>query len=302
MQPLLLAMDAGQTEVKVRFAGRSLSLPGIRADLSLMTQLADVATRVTALGDGSPVELAVGAAALPRATMQDARAVLDQCRPAGVQRVSLAPDSVTSYLGALGEHHGVVSAVGTGAVTLGVGPDTVARVDGWGHGLGDAGSGHWIGREAVDAALRALDGRGPATALTAVVDRLFPQLHEAYVHLLAHPDKVRLIASLTPAVVEAASSDEVADRILKRAGEEVALSVATAVCRIGQDRHANPRICLVGGVVRHGPVRSACVTALRAHWPQLVPEVARGDALAGAALLAGLGADHPLSAHVAVAS
>jgi N-acetylglucosamine kinase-like BadF-type ATPase len=35
--------------------------------------------------------------------------------------------------------------------------------------MGDAGSGYWLGRAALDAVMRAHDGRGPATALTEVV-------------------------------------------------------------------------------------------------------------------------------------
>ena len=42
-----------------------------------------------------------------------------------------------------------------------------ARAGGWGHMIGDEGSGYWIGREALAAVMRASDGRGPATRLTA---------------------------------------------------------------------------------------------------------------------------------------
>jgi len=300
MRRNLLAIDAGQTEVKVRFSGQDLAFPGVRADLDLLGQVAEIVMQVKRQVD-CPDELAVGAAALPRATAQDAEVLLQLCWSAGVRRVWLTPDSVTSYLGAVGREYGVVVAVGTGAVTLGVGASALARVDGWGHLMGDAGSGHWIGREALDAALRALDGRGPATALSEVVDRLFPRLDEAYVHLLSHPDRVRLVASLARDVAAAAPSDPVATAILQRAGEEIAHSAATAVERIGHAHHRNPLICLIGGVVREGPVRTACVAALRAQWPGYIPFVPRGDALSGTAQLHRIPSDHPLAAHVAVA-
>src|SRR5581483_2138299 len=48
----------------------------------------------------------------------------------------------------------------------------VACVDGWGHLLGDAGSGFWIGRRGLDAALRAHDGRrGGSPVLARLVER-----------------------------------------------------------------------------------------------------------------------------------
>ena len=39
------------------------------------------------------------------------------------------------------------------------------RTGGWGHLLGDEGSGYWLGSESIRAALRDRDASGPATAL-----------------------------------------------------------------------------------------------------------------------------------------
>ncbi|WP_341476215.1 BadF/BadG/BcrA/BcrD ATPase family protein, partial [Cryobacterium zongtaii] len=58
---------------------------------------------------------------------------------------------------------------GTGVVTLAVGVHDVARIDGWGNLIGNAGSGYWIGRAALEAVMREYDGRGPVTVLTATV-------------------------------------------------------------------------------------------------------------------------------------
>lgn len=303
MRPTILAIDAGQTVVKVRFGDLlDFRYPGVRAEVSLLPQLASVISLVAAHGDGTPIDVAVGAAALTRADDNDAAALLELCRPSGVVRVSLTPDSVTSFLGAIGDQYGVVVAAGTGAVTLGVSARAVARVDGWGHVMGDAGSGYWIGREALDAAMRAYDGRGPATALTEVAERLFPRLDAAYMDLLTNPDRVRVVASLSPDVFDMAASDRIAAEILVRAGQEIAHAAATAVRRIGEDHRANPLICLIGGVLGPGPVREACVTALRDQWPEFVPHPASGDGLSGARLLPYLPREHPLSSHVAVAS
>ncbi|MGH9000724.1 MAG: BadF/BadG/BcrA/BcrD ATPase family protein, partial [Acidimicrobiia bacterium] len=78
----------------------------------------------------------------------------------GVERVLVTGDVVTAHAGALGGQPGVVVVAGTGAVALALsGTGTVARADGCGHLLGDAGSGYWIGRAGLEAALRATDGR-----------------------------------------------------------------------------------------------------------------------------------------------
>lgn len=303
MGPTTLAIDAGQTTVKVRLGdGLGLEYPGIRPDVSLLRQLAEVIELVAGHGNGMPIEVAVGAAALSRAVDEDAADLLDSCSGFGVRRVSLAPDAVTSFLGAVGDRYGVVVAAGTGAVTLGVSGRAVARVDGWGHVMGDAGSGYWIGREALNAVMRAHDGRGSATVLTDAAQRLFPRLDTAYMGLLTNPDRVRVVASLSLDVFDLAASDVIAADILDRAGLELAKAASTAVRRIGEDHQSNPLICLIGGVLGPGPVRTACVAALRVQWPEFDPCSAIGDGLAGAWLLPGLAREHPLANQVAVAS
>ena len=60
---------------------------------------------------------------------------------------------------------GVIS--GTGSNVFGVGPDGRAwRAGGWGHVLGDEGSGYWFGLESLKAALCDREGSGPETALS----------------------------------------------------------------------------------------------------------------------------------------
>ena len=86
-------------------------------------------------------------------------------------------------------------ASGTGVVTLAVGRTELARVDGWGYLLGDAGSGYWLGRAALDAVMRAHDGRGDATALSAIAVAEFPDLEHAYIELQADPGRVGRIAA-----------------------------------------------------------------------------------------------------------
>ncbi len=299
----VLVVDAGQTAVKVGIDDhRVVALPGIRAEAPVLPQLADVILEVAAQGNGR-FDVAVGSSAYTGADPTAAATLLRLCGSAGVDRVWLTADSVTWFLGSLGDARGVVIAAGTGAVTLGVGADRVARVDGWGNVMGDAGSGFWIGREALDAVMRAYDGRGPQTALTDVVKALFPDLGDAYMQLLPNPDRVRLVASLSTQVSQLATAgDPIAADICERAGRELAHSGATAVEAIGEADRPDPVICLIGGVVKDGPVRDSCIAALRARWPRFVPFAPRGDALAGTRVLPQLLSGHPLSTLIQVAT
>ena len=84
--------------------------------------------------------------------------------------------------------------------------------------MGDAGSGFWIGREALDAVMRAHDGRGPATALTAVVQGRWPDLEDAYVQLQSDPARVSVVAWFAETVAAHAATDEVAASHLRGRG------------------------------------------------------------------------------------
>ncbi|GAA1688337.1 hypothetical protein GCM10009808_01620 [Microbacterium sediminicola] len=212
--------------------------------------------------------------------------------------VHLAHDSTTSYLGALGTAPGAVVAAGTGVVTLGVGPAGVARVDGWGYLMGDAGSGFWIGRRALEAVMRAHDGRGPATALTDVVRAQWPELPEAYMALQADPERVSRVASFAYAVAEAATSgDTVAREITELAAAELAHSVRIALARAGVTEA--PVCAALGGVFRSEALRKTFTTQLWADTPRPVRVIEpAGTSVDGAATLATLPADHPLATQV----
>lgn len=298
----LLAMDAGQTGTKVRVRRADGTtqddlLPGVLTDRPLTPQLADSVERIVRAVGEAPATVSLGISGVT--DMQaEAESLISHPAFAGVQRVLVAHDSVTSFLGVLGDRTGAVIAVGTGVVTLGVGPHAALRVDGWGNIMGDAGSGYWIGREALDAVMRAHDGRGEPTALTAVVREKWPDLESAYIDLQAAPDRVRLVASFSSATAElAAAGDAVAQRICRAAASELALAIVTALDRT--DAPADAPVGATGGVLRSDLIRTAFEDAVRAARPgvSFVPPI--GSGLDGAVVLAELSEDHPLRGRVA---
>lgn len=127
----------------------------------LMEQLVPMVRTLTAQTDVARLHTAVvGAAGL--STLGEAlRAKLPGAleREFGVGQVALVADAVTAYAGALGSTPGAVVAAGTGLIAIGTDLTRWRRADGWGHLLGDCGSGAWIGRAGLEAALRAYDGR-----------------------------------------------------------------------------------------------------------------------------------------------
>jgi N-acetylglucosamine kinase-like BadF-type ATPase len=196
----------------------------------------------------------------------------------------------------------VVVASGTGVVTLAVGATAVARIDGWGNLSGDAGSAYWIGRAALDSVMRAYDGRGPATALTALMLVEFPDLEMAYLDLQADPLRVSRIAAYSRRVTELAGTDAVAASICDSAAAELVLSAATGLRRVGEADRVSPVVCGIGGVLRAPEIAARFDRGLREIWPDVDIRPAVANALDGAEHLPRLPATSALRDRIATAT
>lgn len=325
--PQTLAIDAGQTGIRVMHVGDGVSggvgggstirdFAGIRTDRELLPQLVAV---VEQFCSATSLPVHVVAAGVSGLTASESRAdtLLAGLSSVGVTATYLAHDSITGFLGSLGTQPGAVVAAGTGVVTLGVGPAGLARVDGWGHIIGDAGSGYWIGRAALEAALRAHDGRGEQTSLSRILAENFTTPEEAYIELQTNPDRVRLIASFAKEVAAHAEMDGVARDIIRRAGSELALSVATALNRAGlvgrpdgadarahgegSDAAGVPHVSWAGALLSGELLHGDFEASLRALVPNVSMSPPLGTPLDGVALLPFLTSDNPLLAAVSIA-
>ncbi|MFF8837998.1 N-acetylglucosamine kinase [Streptomyces sp. NPDC015130] len=235
---------------------------------------------------GRPV-LAVAVGAAGMATLGDElRAELPGAfaEAWGVRRLALAADAVTAYAGALGQRPGAVVAGGTGMIALGTDLLSWRRADGWGHLLGDCGSGAWIGRAGLEAAMRAHDGRrGGSAALLARAEKLFGPAAGLPGVLYPRTDRPAVLASFAPEVGGcAAAGDPVAAEVLGRAAAHVA-DAAEAVCPAGP----GALVALTGGLFRMGdPLLVPLRAALTERVPHARAVAPAGDPLAGAVLLA----------------
>lgn len=297
----LLAIDGGQTGTKLRIIGDGdiweLRLPGVQTHLPVLPQLAATIRHAANISEAGFDLVSIGTTGLTKAE-HDAGELMAMLEPGTVSRLSLAHDSVSSYLGALGDQTGAVVAAGTGVVTLAVGARSTARVDGWGNIMGDAGSAYWMGQQALSAVMRAHDGRGPQTALSGAVTKRWPDLEEAYIQLQADPERIAVVASFGKEVSRHAVDDPVAARICELAGRELAHSVATALRRTGQGETSQAAVACIGGVFTGAPVRAAFTAELALRIPDARLAEPAGEGLDGVALMAELPENHPLRAMI----
>lgn len=236
-----LAIDVGQTQSRVRFigaAGRSVDveLDGFRYGSDILDTVRDRCEAAAASAGVREVRaVAAGVTGLYGAAPDPASLVRSLHRSLGVERVVIADDAVTSHLGALQGRPGALVAAGTGLVGLGVGPAGAARVDGVGSLIGDDGSGWWIGRRGIIAALSARDGRsaGSPTLLAALEEQYGPAASVPSL-IAASPFPVGLVASFAPAVAAAARrGDRQATLIWSEAAAHIADAVIAAGTRAG---------------------------------------------------------------------
>jgi N-acetylglucosamine kinase-like BadF-type ATPase len=253
----------------------------------LMAQLLPMVGSLTA--ETGVTELrtaAVGAAGL--STLGDAlRAELPGAlrREFGTRRVALAADAVTAYVGALGAQPGAVVAAGTGMIAIGTDLTQWRRADGWGHLLGDCGSGAWIGRAGLEAALRAHDGRdGGSALLLSRAEEAFGPMPGLPGKLYPRGDRPAVLASFAPQVAACADDDPVAARILRDAARHIAESAAAVCPKAGAGEAV---LALTGGLFRMGaPLREPLAEELARRLPHVRQVEADGDPLLGAVRVA----------------
>jgi N-acetylglucosamine kinase-like BadF-type ATPase len=145
-------------------------------------------------------------------------------------------DVVGAWAAATGGRPGVGAISGTGSNVFGVGPrGQTWRVGGWGHLLGDQGSGYWLGNHSIRAALADRDGSGPPTALSAAAEQFFGVSVEALAALVyAKPLTKGEIAAFAVVACELAQGgDAVARDLYRRGAGELAAQIAVVMQRTG---------------------------------------------------------------------
>jgi glucosamine kinase len=164
--------------------------------------------------------------------------------------IRLTNDAELIY-GVLDGGVGVVLIAGTGSIALGRdGAGVTTRAGGWGHLMGDEGSGYDLGRRALQAAAQAADGRGPSTVLLDTllrhwqVDRPLAMIERVY-----QSSEKSDIAQLSALVFAAArQGDKVARRIVADAAGELALAAIAVGDRLSFPDGRLP-LALAGGLL-----------------------------------------------------
>jgi glucosamine kinase len=226
---------------------------------------------------------------------------------AALARADLAPqvhvdhDGAAALAGGLALAPGIVIIAGTGSVAFGVDAGgRRARAGGWGPLLDDEGSGYAIGRAVFRAAMRAFDGRGPATALADAVAHHIGIPSLALLKRAVRGISIDQVAAAAPLAFETArAGDAEARRILLTAAGGLAAMVG-AVARALDWEDTPFALVTTGGVFEAGDLMLTPMDrALTALGCRAERRPARFAPEFGAALLAARAAGLPVDALLA---
>lgn len=156
--------------------------------------------------------------------------LIRDCVPAGELDASLSAARLFE--------NGLLAISGTGATMFGRVDGKTYAAGGYGFAIEDAGGGYWLGRQALQAAIRCAENRGPETLLRELVCRKYGRedLREAVFTIYRGPNVTPgtvagSVAACAPLLETAADAgDRVAADVLSRAGSVLALQM-DAFCR-----------------------------------------------------------------------
>ena len=186
---------------------------------------------------------------------------------------------------------GIVLIAGTGSVCMAKSSvGDLLRIGGWGHLIGDEGSGYQIACSMLSAVMRAFDGRGKQTVLT---DLLLEHLGlsspmELIDYLYQSGNGKKEIASLAVLCDRAFElGDDTARAIYEKAAESLCEMVATAAQKLSLTQ-SGPIICVYTGgmITKSSALRNLLSQKLREKAPNVVLQECHYDAAYGCALMA----------------
>lgn len=291
----LLAIDGGGTKTIAVITDKKGSVLGVgkagatnyqvvgrkAAQQSLQDAIQQAIEEVKSrFGHSDPVAVEKAVIALAGLDTQNDQRIVDhivcdalQSLQLNVRNFIVENDCLSALLGATQQSPGVLLISGTGSIVFAHdGKGRYVRAGGWGHRVGDEGSGYWIGKEAIRAVLKMYDGREEPSVLSNLILNHFQFHHieDLYNWVYSEHYSVDDVSALTRIVEEAASqNDAVSQAILERAVSELEQLLYAVLARVSlNDEHV--KLVLQGGVLQHNRhIRDQILNKLKRTHPNL---------------------------------
>jgi N-acetylglucosamine kinase-like BadF-type ATPase len=232
--------------------------------------------------------LCIGTAGVDRP--DDKKIMEDIIRSSGFKgKVIATNDAETALFGGVGGDEGVILISGTGSICFGRNKDGESRrAGGWGHIIGDEGSGYYIGINAINRIAKGYDGIEEKTIMTdLILEHLKLESAEGLIDYVYRSGAGKSeIASLARFVDEAyKQGDELAEEILLRSAFELFLCCKAVIDYLGL-KNKDITVAVNGSVI----VKNECIAGefsrlLYKNYPKAKISNMKHDAAWGAVLM-----------------
>ncbi|WP_179233006.1 N-acetylglucosamine kinase [Paenibacillus rigui] len=170
--------------------------------------------------------------------------------------ISIMNDAEIALMAGVGDTQGMIAIAGTGSIVYGLTPSgNKYRTGGWGHLLGDHGSGYDIGLQTLQAIMLSYDGVLEPTLLTELVLAAYgfesPADLRSYIYE-PHIDKQHVAKFAELCIQAAEAGDSAARDIIGRAASGLA-DLTEAMLRKDEAFRRLP-IAVTGSIFRHSPL------------------------------------------------
>ncbi|MBE5106394.1 ATPase [Bacillus thuringiensis] len=138
-------------------------------------------------------------------------------------KIEVFNDAMIAHAAALKGKDGILTIGGTGAICVGRKGGMYEYSGGWGHILGDEGSGYWIALQALKKMALQFDQGVSLCPLSLNIQRQFQLLTPSQIKCLVYTSSKDKVAAIAPLVIqEARNGNDDAHEIMMQAGKELA--------------------------------------------------------------------------------
>ncbi|MGW9018978.1 BadF/BadG/BcrA/BcrD ATPase family protein [Priestia megaterium] len=136
---------------------------------------------------------------------------------------TIVNDATIAHAALLKGKDGILTISGTGSISIGTTNGIAKTVGGWGHILGDEGSGYWIALQAFINMTKEDDQQSPISKLSTEILKKLQYENISEIKKFIYSASKGEIASFVPIIVEQANDgDKLAENILIQAGQHLA--------------------------------------------------------------------------------
>jgi len=167
-------------------------------------------------------------------------------------QIEVLNDAIIAHAAALKGKDGILTIGGTGAICIGKKGEVYEYSGGWGHILGDEGSGYWIALQGLKRMANQFDQGVTLCPLSLSIQDQFQLLTSSHIKSLVYTSSKDKVAAIAPFIIEEArNGNDDAHEIIVQAGKELARITVNVYNKL-QFKHPTP-IAVSGSILRFVP-------------------------------------------------